>query len=189
MALSFAKWLEQMQWTQDLHGSFYMYNWIESIHVLTLMVSLGSLCIIDLRMLGVAFNNVPATKVSDRLFKPMMIGFVIMFITGVFLFSAIPVRNTQSIWFRIKMILLVAAFINAVLFHRYMQSSVGTWDTAPKPPSRARLAAVLSLSIWAGVVVCGRFIAYDWFDCGKAENSALMNTLIGCPAPNTGSAE
>jgi multisubunit Na+/H+ antiporter MnhF subunit len=146
------------------------------------MLSLGSLIVIDLRMLGVAFAGVPATTVSNRLFKPMMVGFVIMFITGITLFYGIPVRTTQSIWFRIKMVLLVIAFINALTFHRYMQKSVNTWDTAPTPPARARMAAAVSLSVWAAIVVCGRFIAYDWFDCNQTGNSALMNTLAGCTA-------
>lgn len=181
LVLQFAEWLDAQPWSENLHSSFYMYNWIESTHVLTLMLSLGMLAVIDLRMLGVAFANVPATKLSDRLFKPMMIGFIVMFITGILLFYAIPVRTAQSIWFRFKMVLLVAAFVNAILFHRYMQKSVSTWDTAPKPPARARWAAGLSLSFWAGIVICGRFIAYDWFDCGK-DNSAFINTLAGCMA-------
>ena len=178
--LQFAQWLEAQEWSQNLHSSFYMYNWIESTHVLTLMLALGSLVIIDLRLLGVAFTSVPATRIADRLFKPMMLGFAIMFVTGITLYYGIPVRTTQSIWFRIKMVLLVVAFINALMLHRYMQKSAGSWDTSPKPPSRARWAAAMSLTLWAGIVVCGRFIAYDWFDCGKAENSALMNTLAGC---------
>lgn len=179
LVLQFAEWLDAQQWSQDLHSSFYMYNWIESTHVMTLMLSLGMLAVIDLRMLGVAFNGVPASKLSDRLFKPMMAGFIVMFITGILLFYAIPVRTTQSIWFRFKMVLLVAAFVNALLFHRYMQKSVNTWDTAPKPPSRARLAAALSLSFWAAIVVCGRFIAYDWYDCGK-DNPGFINAIAGC---------
>jgi hypothetical protein len=182
MVLSFAQWLEAQQWSQDLHGSFYMYNWIESTHVMTLMLSLGMLCVIDLRLLGVAFMNVPASRMAQRLEKPMIAGFIIMFITGILLFYGIPVRTSQSLWFRIKMVLLVAAFINMFTFNRYMEKSVSTWDTAPTPPSRARIAAVLSLTFWAGIVVCGRFIAYDWFDCNQTDNSEFIRTLSGCVA-------
>jgi uncharacterized membrane protein len=180
MLVDFARWLDAKPWSIGLHESFYMYNWIESTHVLTLMLSLGALCIIDLRMLGWAFKDVPASKLSARLATPMTIGFIIMFITGIILFTAIPVRNTQSIWFRIKMILLVVAAINAFLFHRHMSESVGSWDTAPVPPKRTRVGAAISLTVWALVVLCGRFIAYDWYDCGKAENSAFMNWAAGC---------
>jgi hypothetical protein len=178
--LQFAEWLESQPWSSNLHGSFYMYNWIETTHVLTLMVCLGMLCVIDLRMLGVCFTDVPASRIAARLNKPMICGFIVMFITGVVLFGAIPVRTTQSLWFRIKMILLVAAALNAWLFHRHMNASVATWDLAKRPPLRTRVAAGLSLSLWAGVIITGRFIAYDWFDCGQQGNSDFINWAAGC---------
>jgi hypothetical protein len=179
--LQFAEWLAEQHFSVALHESFYMYNWIETTHVLTLMVSLGMLAVIDLRMLGVAFASVPASKLAQRLDKPMLIGFTVMLITGVLLYSAIPVRTTQSLWFRIKVILLIAAAINAWLFRRHMAASVPTWDTDRVPPRRTRIGAALSLSLWAGVIVTGRFIAYDWFDCGN-DNPAFIDWAAGCVA-------
>src|SRR6187397_3705847 len=100
----------------------------QPLHVITLMISLGMLIIIDLRMLGLWLTNVPASKIAQRLDRPMLIGFSIMVVTGVLLYVGIPIRTTQSLWFRIKLILLVVAFINAWLFRRHMQQSVGSWD-------------------------------------------------------------
>jgi hypothetical protein len=168
-----------------LHESFYMYGWIESLHVITLMVSLGMLIVIDLRMLGLWLKDVPASKIAQRLDRPMLIGFSIMVVTGVLLYVGIPIRTTQSLWFRIKVILLVAAFINAWLFRKHMQASVGTWDAAPVPPRRTRIAAALSLTLWASVVACGRFIAYDWYDCGQ-DNSEFIDWAAGCVAGEAG---
>lgn len=179
--LQFAQWLSERSFSVSLHESFYMYNWIETTHVLTLMVSLGSLAVIDLRMLGVCLANVPASKIAARLDKPMLIGFTVMFITGLLLFSAIPVRTTQSLWFRIKMLLLVAAAINAWVFRKHMLAAKGSWDNDPVAPRRARIAAAVSLTLWAGVVMTGRFIAYDWFDCGM-ENPAFIDWAAGCVA-------
>ncbi len=183
LLLDFAEWLGAKSWSVGLHESFYLFNWLESAHVMTLILSLGMLVIVDLRMLGVAFMGVPASKIAARLDKPMMIGFALMFITGIILYTGIPVRYTQSLWFRIKMILLVAAAINAWLFRRHMEASATTWDTDLVPPKRTRVGAALSLALWSGVVFCGRFIAYDWFDCGKAGNSAFINWASGCVAP------
>jgi hypothetical protein len=177
--LQFATWLAEQPISIGLHESFYLYNWIETTHVLTLMLSLGMLAVIDLRLLGVCFANVPASTIAQRLDKPMLIGFCIMLITGVLLFAAIPVRTTQSLWFRIKMILLVAACINAWLFRRKMAVAAQTWDFAPKPPRRMRIAGGLSLALWSGVIVTGRFIAYDWFDCGS-DNPAFIDWAAGC---------
>ena len=177
--LSFARWLDSFAWSTEIHESFYLYAWIESTHVLTIMVFLGMLFVIDLRMLGLAFVDVSASKISERLDKPMMIGFALMVISGLFLFFAIPVRSTQSIWFRIKVVLLIAAGINAFLFRRKMKQAKGTWDTDRVPPKRIRVGAGLSLVLWIGVIMTGRTIAYDWFDCHK-ELPYFMYWLAGC---------
>lgn len=176
---NFAVMIDDMQWSAMLHESYYMYSWVESTHVLTLMLSLGMLFLIDLRMLGYAFPDVPASKIAERLNIPMLVGFTIMFITGVLLFYAIPVRTAQSVWFRIKMVLLVAAAINAWLFHKRMNESVSSWDNERRAPSRIRTGAILSLGFWSIVVICGRFIAYDWFDCAKDPN-AFISFVAGC---------
>jgi len=183
--LKFAEAIGATSFSIGLHESYYMYAWIESIHVITLMVSLGMLIVIDLRMLGVWLKDVPASKIAERLDRPMLIGFSIMVVTGVLLYVGIPIRTTQSLWFRIKVILLVVAFINAWLFRRHMQGSVGSWDVAQVPPRRTRVAAALSLTLWAGVVCCGRFIAYDWFDCGQ-DNPAFIDWAAGCVAGEEG---
>ena len=65
--LAFARWLDTFSWGTQLHESIYMYPWVESTHVLSLMVFLGMLFIIDLRMLGFAFGSVPASTIADRL--------------------------------------------------------------------------------------------------------------------------
>ena len=177
--LAFAMWLDTHAWSTGLHESYYMYNWIETTHVLTLMVFLGMLAIIDLRMLGLAFPNVPASTIAERLDKPMLIGFSIMIFTGALLFYAIPVRTTQSIWFRIKVVLLIAAGINALLFRNAMRRSVDTWGNDPKPPPRIRGGAMASICLWIGVIATGRMIAYDWFDCHQ-DMSRFMYWAAGC---------
>ena len=174
-----AVWIDDTQWSAMLHESYYMYNWVESTHVLTLMISLGALFIIDLRMLGYAMPNVPASKIAERLHIPMIVGFSLMFITGFLLVYAVPVRSAQSLWFRIKMLLLVAAAVNAYLFHKRMNESVGDWDTDAIAPKRIRIGAGLSLLFWSVIVICGRFIAYDWYDCDY-DQSAFIDFVAGC---------
>ena len=174
-----AVWIDDTPYSAMLHESYYMYNWVESTHVLTLMMSLGMLFLIDLRMLGYAFPDVPASKIADRLNIPMLIGFTVMFVTGILLFYAVPVRSAQSVWFRIKMILLVACAINAYLFHKRMNESVSSWDNEARAPKRIRTGAMLSLAFWTIVVICGRFIAYDWFDCDY-DQSAFIDFVAGC---------
>jgi len=175
----FALWLGASQWSISLHESYYMYSWVETTHVLSLTLSLGMLFFIDLRMLGVALPEVPAATIASRLQLPMFIGFGLMIITGLLLFYAIPVRTAQSVWFRIKVLLLLGAAINALVFHNRMKQSVAKWDNAPSAPPDVRAGAALSLMFWALVVICGRLIAYDWFDCSHAP-SGLIKLFAGC---------
>ena len=182
LLLALAQWLDGQAWSVGLHESQYLYAWIETTHVLALMLFLGMLCVIDLRMLGLIFADVPASRIAERLDKPMMIGFAVMLVTGLLLYYAIPIRTTQSIWFRLKVVLLVAAAINAWVFRARMQAARDTWDLDRVPPRRLRIGAGLSLALWSGVVLSGRAIAYDWYDCHKTLPS-LMYRLAGCVDP------
>lgn len=174
-----ATWLDDTPWSTGLHESFYLYNWIETTHVLTLTVSLGLLLLVDLRMLGLALPGVPADRVAHRLQWPMLLGFGVMFVTGALLFYAIPVRSAQSVWLRIKFLLLVCAAINALVFHRRMRAAAGDWALAPRAPRNLRRGAALSVAFWVLIVICGRLIAYDWFDCAK-DPTAFIAAFAGC---------
>lgn len=179
LLLQFAHWMEAQQYSQMLVAGYYSYSWLEATHVLTLMVSIGSLFIIDFRMLGLMLTNVPASTVANRLHKPMIIGFVIMFITGILLVYAKPVETIQSLWFRIKMILLFFAFINAVVFNARLKAADGSWDRDPVAPKALRVGAIISLVLWCGVVTLGRYIPYDWVDCTNTNNPNIL-WAAGC---------
>ena len=73
-------------------------------------------------------------------------------------------KTYLNIFFRIKVALLVLAGVNAAVFQLTIWRSMDQWDVDPVPPLRARLAAGVSLVLWAGIVVAGRMIAYNWFD-------------------------
>ena len=179
LVYDFARWVDTSGASTLLHESYYMYNWVESTHVLALMISLGMLFLLQLRTLGLAFTDTPATRLATALRLPMALGFSIMFVTGALLFYAIPVRTSQSLWFRIKLVLLVAAAINAVLHHRQMQRAAPGWDLEPRAPRALCIRSALSLGSWTAIVICGRLIAYDWFDC-RYDQSPLIATLAGC---------
>ena len=174
-----AVWLGATEWSKLLHESYYMYSWVETTHVLSLILSLGILFFIDLRILGLALPQVRATIIVKRLQIPMFIGFFVMIGTGVLLFYAVPVRTTQSIWFRTKLFLLLCAGINALIFHHHMKRSAGDWDNGPSAPRGMRFSAALSLLFWTLVVIFGRLIAYDWYDCSRGY-SGFISELAGC---------
>ena len=169
-----------------LHESLYMYPLVESAHVLTLCLFLGMAIMFDLRLLGLTLTRVPITEMKRRLGPWMSVGFVVMVITGAMLFYAIPVRSYQSIWFRGKVVALVLAGLNAFVFHATIDRKVEQWDLDPKPPRAARMAGATSLVLWAIIVVAGRMIAYNWFDCDRQPQPGIINFLTSCTATEAG---
>jgi hypothetical protein len=85
----------------------------------------------------------------------------------------------HNVWFRIKMVFLVIAMANIYLFHHKVQHGSGDWDTSPNPPFPVKLSGAISLTSWVLIIVFGRFIAYDWFNCGKPQ-PGIINVLAEC---------
>jgi hypothetical protein len=178
--VTFVEWLASTRGSIALHESLYMYSLIESAHVLTLGLFAGMTAWLDLRLLGLTLRDVPASEVTRRLLPWITGGFAIMLITGGLLFYAIPVRTYQNIFFRMKVVMLLLAAINIWVFHRRVQPTMGDWDMGGVTPRGARVAAIASLVLWAGIIVAGRMIAYNWFDCDIQPQPAFVNWAAGC---------
>ena len=162
--LGFCEWLANTPWSIALHESTWGYPIVESVHVLALCLFLGLVVMMDLRLLGATMKGAPVSEVAGRLLPWTAAGFALMVVSGALLFYAIPVRTYQNIFFRVKVAMLVLSGLNAWIFHSTVYRRVAEWDLDPVPPKRARVAAGLSLALWAGIVVAGRMIAYNWFD-------------------------
>lgn len=178
--LPLVQWLADTKGSIALHESLFMYPLIESIHVWALTVFVGFAAALDVRLLGWSMKRMPVSEVARRLLPWMTAGFVVMVISGVLLFYAIPVRSYQSVWFRMKLILLVLAGLNAWVFHANIWRSVTDWDLALEMPPRARFAGAASLLLWAAIIFSGRMIAYNWFDCDRQPQPAVINWAAGC---------
>jgi hypothetical protein len=175
----FTAWLAATQWSIALHESLYAYTLIESAHVIGIMLFVGTIAMVDLRLLGLAWRTTPVSQMNARILPWTVAGFVLMFATGLLLFYAIPIRTWHSLWFRTKMVLLIVAAINIWIFHRRVERDRALWDQAAVPPRGARISAAISLFVWVSVIVMGRMIAYNWFDCDKHQ-SAFVYAAAGC---------
>jgi hypothetical protein len=167
-------------WSIGLHESRYGYPLVESIHVWALCLFFGLAVMFDLRLLGWTMRRVPVSEAARRLLPWTLAGFIIMVISGVLLFSAIPLRSYQNIFFRVKLFLLMLAGVNVWIFHSSVYKRVASWDLDAAPPRAARVAGALSLALWVGIIFSGRMIAYNWFDCDKQPQPAIINFLTSC---------
>lgn len=163
MILRLSQWIETTSLSQALAGSIWVYPIIESLHTIGVAVFLGLLLVWDLRLIGVMFTRVAVTEVWARLIPWIALGAVFMMGTGVVLFWAKPVYSWGHVFFRIKVAALFLALVNAAAFHVGIERRLVDWDRAPIPPRAARVAGVISIALWAVVVVAGRLIGYNWF--------------------------
>ena len=161
--LSCCQWLESTTASTYIRESIWTYPIIESTHVLGLCVFIGFLLFWDLRLVGIVLRHVPVSEVWRRLIPWITAGALIMMVSGVLLFLSDPVRFYGNIFFRIKTVGLGLALVNALAFHFGIERQLVHWDTAAVTPRAARVAGGLSIFLWAVIIVCGRFVAYNWF--------------------------
>ena len=178
--LDFAVWLSETKWSIALHESLYLYPWIESTHVLSICLFFGTLLFVDLRLTGKVFSSLSVADMNNKVLPLTLFGFLVMSVTGLLLFYAIPVRNYQNIFFRIKILLIVIAGIKAFFFHRRMSKEAKVWDKDSSIPSSMKNSAITSLVLWSSVIISGRMIAYNWFDCDRQPQPKWINTLTSC---------
>lgn len=133
---------------------------IESVHVLGITLLVGTIALLDLRMLGLILRRIPITRISRAVFPLTWSGFAVMFVSGFLLFWAEAAKNYSNPAFRIKLVLLVLVGLNPLIFHATIYRRVHEWEVLAVSPWRARAAAIASLTLWSGIIVAGRLIAY-----------------------------
>lgn len=162
--LSSLQWLEATAFSTGIRESTYLWAIIDGVHVLGLCLFVGLTLFWDLRLLNVVMKRVQVSEIWNRLIPWMTVGFIIMLVSGLGLFVSDPVRFYGNIIFRIKAVVLVVAALNALVFHYGIERQLLAWDTTPTTPAAAKVAGALSISMWALAIVCGRLIAYNWFE-------------------------
>ena len=158
-----------IQWMQNsnigigIRESDWTFPLIESTHVLDLGISVGLLMWFDLRLLGLGMKHRPISVIHKQVMPYAAIGFIVMFVSGVFLFWSEAEKCYQSGFFRAKVAFLLLAVFNALIFELKTKKTIGEWDKHPIPPFKARVAGLLSIISWAAVIVAGRATAYNLF--------------------------
>jgi hypothetical protein len=158
--LDFCQWLENTPVGAAMRNSGWIAPTIEIFHIFGIIALLTSTTILALRLLGCTFRTEPVSKLSKRLLPWARFGFVLLAATGFLLFSSEATKYSVNLVFRLKMLMIVLAGLNALVFHWTVYKRVATWDEARISPIGARLAACFSILLWVGAVFAGRLIAY-----------------------------
>ena len=141
-----------------IQANYWLWPVMEIIHFVGLSLLLGGLIIIDLRMAGhIRDFNLAATH---KLLPLVLIGFSLNMVTGILFFYGDPLRYSINIGFQIKMVLIILAGLNTLLYYWKVNPVMHTWNGNANSPQIGKFVAYTSLTMWTGVLLCGRLIPY-----------------------------
>jgi hypothetical protein len=154
------EWLEASSWAVYINKNAWAFTTIEVVHVFAISMVIVSISIMDLRLLGFASTKRPVTELAKAVLPITWASFVLAVAAGSLLFISQATAYFASTTFRIKMILIVLAGINMLIFELVTFDGVREWDRKPLPPRQARLAGGISLTCWVLVLVFGRWTGF-----------------------------
>jgi hypothetical protein len=151
--------LEQSALAGAMKYSLWLYPIVETVHIVGFALLVGAVAAFDLRLLG--FARTTSVRALERSLLPWAwVALLLIVPSGVAMFTTHAMDFAANPAFRVKLVLLAAAGLNALLFHAGVFRSVASWDQHVPTPRAAKASAALSLAIWIGVIACGRLIAY-----------------------------
>lgn len=133
---------------------------IESLHVIAIVTVVGTVAIMDLRLLGLASRDYAVTVMSRDTLPWTWGAFMLAAVTGLLLFVSKATSYMANPYFITKMCLLILAGLNMAVFHLITWRTVKEWDTSPVMPRGAKIAGALSLFFWLLVIFFGRAIGF-----------------------------
>ncbi len=148
----------------------------ESIHFIGLCLLLGPVVMFDLRLLGVA-KRIPIVALH-KLIPFGLIGFAMNAVTGSMFLMTEPDQYIYNPSFHFKVLFLTVAGTNALSFYLIPWRRIGRLEPGAPAPRSARIIAVVSLSMWMGVIIGGRMLTfYRPGVCGPAGPGFLAECI------------
>ena len=145
---------------QTIRENELLFPWVEAIHVLAVALVIGSIALVDLRLIGFRALNRPISIVAKELLPITWLSFIIAAVSGAILFTSNALSYSQNSYFLSKMILLALAGINMMCFQLIIGKNLDHWNHLSQLPIAARISGALSLLLWISIVICGRWIGF-----------------------------
>lgn len=135
------------------------YPLVNAAHIAGLALLFGAIVPFDLRLIGF-WPSVPLYALSRILLPVAIAGLILALTMGGLLFSVHAVKYAEMGVFQLKLLLVAAAILNALLLRRAAAWKHALAEPGRSLPPRVKAAAVSSILLWSGVILCGRMIAY-----------------------------
>lgn len=140
--------------TNPLNNNEWSFPLAECVHISMFAMSVGTIALVDLRLLGWAFKKESAAQMLKDTFLWTLTGLIIVITSGFIIWTSDPLRYYYNVSFRYKIIALVVAIVYNYTIHRKVAQS------ATSPPAVRVLTAGFSLLIWISIVFAGLFYAF-----------------------------
>ena len=151
--------IEGLAIAKAMRENLWLYPAVEIVHIVGFVLLVGSVVMFDLRVLGLS-RQVPVKALARHLLPWSVAALLLIVPSGLAMFSAHANDFLGNRAFQVKMALLLAAGINAGIFHTGPFQTVAAWDTGVTAPVGARVSVALSIAIWVAIIACGRLLAY-----------------------------
>ena len=178
-------WLQRTSLAVQIRDSLFAFPLIESAHVIGLTLVFGTIAIVDLRLLGVASTRRSFHRLASDTLKWTWAAFGLTALTGALMFATNATVYFRNGYFRAKLVLLVLAAINVLVFELTARRTMQRWDQAASAPPIARALAAVSLVIWLAVIVTGRMIGFTTTRASLAQPAPVetnFEDLLGLPS-------
>lgn len=151
LMFSFLRWFESISWFVPFEENYYLSAGIYAAHYFSFFVLVGTIAVVDLRLLGLAGQGRAVTQLAEQLFPWAWTGFGIAVLSGFIMFAPDATTFLPAAWFWIKLL----AVLLAAVFTLIIQWNMRKWERAPAIPWLAKLTAFISLALWLGVILAG----------------------------------
>jgi len=152
--------VENLPLSQYIAASTWAFPTFESIHVIAIVTVVGTVAIMDLRLLGVASTTSAVTEMSRDTLPWTWGAFCVAMLTGGLLFISKATSYIVNPFFVWKMVLILLAGVNMGIFHFFTWRTVKHWDEGIDVPRAGKIAGGLSLALWVVVVFVARAIGF-----------------------------
>jgi uncharacterized membrane protein len=153
-------YLEGSELADTIRENDLLFPVIESVHVLAICLVVGSILVVDLRLLGLASVNRPVSRLTHSILPLTWCAFAVAVVSGGLMFISNAAKYLGNGYFIAKMALIAVAGLNMIIFHAISAKDMPKWENGPRPPLPARVAGGLSILLWIAVVACGRWIGF-----------------------------
>jgi hypothetical protein len=153
-------YLEHSRLADNIRENDLLFPFIESVHVLSICLVVGSILAVDLRLLGLASIRRSVSRVTHGILPLTWCAFVVAVASGGLLFISNATKYLGNGFFIAKLFLIGAAGLNMAVFHAINAKDLPRWENETRLPLSARLAGGLSILLWVAVVACGRWVGF-----------------------------